>query len=369
VGEYGDLSTFFAPCLVQDLHFVVGQVKPNSGLTPNTTLIPSMNAAHSPGEYQTRTPARPINGTDIPIGYASSLWVKLTLGGIQRRVCGLFKRITGAGWKSLPQELVDEILSYLLDDMDALKACSLTCKRLFGATRPLIHQRLVCLDTRPRFPTLRQARFSRKRDPGTFERLADADRLGVLCYTRHLTLKPTDVYTKLCFGQRDLQEYLPQLRSITRLDSLTLESFYLSLFAPFFDTYFGIFANTLRHLDIRRAQGGGRDLLYIISKFPLLEDLTIISPGGGFTTPPIPAITRSPPFRGKLVLVNSQSGELSEGLAAFPGGLNFRSLELASCNNPQPVLVACGHTAASVSYLWRRGYNHSESNPLLRCIL
>ena len=40
---------------------------------------------------------------------------------IQRGVDDLSKRFTGVGWKGLPQELVDEILSYLLDDLGALK--------------------------------------------------------------------------------------------------------------------------------------------------------------------------------------------------------------------------------------------------------
>jgi len=287
----------------------------------------------------------------------------LTPGGIRRRVDDVSKLFTGAGWKSLPQELVDEILGHLLDDLDALKACSLTCKRLFGATRPLIHQQLICLDTRPGYPKQRQSRFPRRGGPGAFERLVDAGRSGVLCYTRQLTLKPTDEHSKPYFGPSDLQEYLPQLQSITKLDSLTLEIFNLPLFIPVFDEYFGIFANTLRRLDIRRANGTARALLYIVSKFPLLEDLTIISSGGGFTTLPVPAITQSPPLRGKLILTNARSRELSEGLAAFPGGLNFHSLELAECERPQAVLVACGHTATSVSYLWPQGYYRSKSNP------
>ena len=70
----------------------------------------------------------------------ASQWVKLMPGGKQRRVDDISKQFTGAGWKHLLLELVDEILGYLLDDLDALRACSLTCKHLFGTTRPLIHQ-------------------------------------------------------------------------------------------------------------------------------------------------------------------------------------------------------------------------------------
>ena len=348
----------------------MGRVEPDRHHTPNTTSNPSMKTARGPGEYQTQTPIHPTNSADIPIGYASRLWIRLTPGGIQRKVDDISKRFTGAGWKCLPQELVDEILGCLQGDLDALKACSLTCKLLFGATRPLIHQWLVCLDTRLGYPRPKRSLFGRlRKDPGAFERLADAGRSGVLCYTRHLTFKPTDGHSKPCFCPEDLQEYLPQLRSITKLDSLTLEIFYFPLFTPVFDEYFSIFANTLRHLEIRRPNGSERALLYFISKFPLLEDLTIISPADGFITPPVSGITQSPPFRGKLVLASARSRELSEGLAAFPGGLYFRSIALTQCERPQAVLVACGRTATSVSYLWPRGYHRSKPNPLLRCIL
>ena len=262
---------------------------------------------------------------------------------------------------------MDEILSYLLKDLRALKACSLTCKCLFGATRPLIHRRLICLDTRPSFPE-RLLSGRRRRDPRTFERLVNAGRSGVLRYTQHLTFKSF----KPCFDPRDLQEYLPQLQSITKLDSLTLDIFSLPLFTPVLnDGCFGTLANTLRHLDIRTVHGAQRALPYFISKFPLLEDLTIVSSAIHFFThlgDPVPTITRSPPLRGKLVLVNAHSRSLPEGIAAFPGGLNFRSIELAACRHPEAVLVACGRTATSISYLWRWGHD-SESNSLFRCII
>jgi len=86
------------------------------------------------------------------------------------------------------QELVDDTLHYLLDDLNTLMACSLTCKYFFGATRPLIHRRLVCSGSSTVHP--RPSLFARpKRDPGAFRRLVDADRSGVLRYTRHLTIK------------------------------------------------------------------------------------------------------------------------------------------------------------------------------------
>ena len=328
-----------------------------------------MKAARDSGEYQVETPAHPINGSDIPVGFASRIWIKLTQGDIPCRVGDIPKQFPGAGWKNLPQELVDEILGYLLDNLGALKACSLTCKLLFGATRPLIHQRLVCMDPRPDFYRPKRTLFTRlKGSPGAFGQLVDADRSGILHYTRHLSLKPKRSSDRPRFHPRDVQEYLPHLRSITKLHTLTLDTFHLPPFTPVFNEYFGMFANTLRHLDIRRADCGEQYLLYIICQFPLLEDLTIVSPAGQvlpYSGDPIPIITQSPPLRAELVLVQGVSRELSEGLAALPGGLNFRSLGLTQCEHPQAVLAACGHTATSISYLWR-WESDSESNPSIQ---
>ena len=83
-----------------------GLVESTSDLTPNTTLNLGTMTTRSPGEHQTKTPTHPINGADIPIGYASSLWMKLTKltpGGMQRRIDDISKRFTGARWKNLPQ--------------------------------------------------------------------------------------------------------------------------------------------------------------------------------------------------------------------------------------------------------------------------
>ena len=342
-----------------------------SNLTPNATLNTSMKTGHGPGEYQTPTPTHTTSGADVPVpGFASGLWEKLRPVDIQGRICGISRQFAGAGWKNLPQELVDEILGYLLDDLRALKACSLTCRCLFSAARPLIHQRLVCLGSRPVHPKTKQSLFSRrKRDPGAFEQLIDADRLDILHYIRHLTLKSKLVMYSPRFKPGDIQEYLPQLRSITKLQNLTLGTFYLSRFIPVFNEYFGTFTDTLRRLDIRDIGCAVSELLYIICQFPLLQDLVIVSPAitlAGHPEPQVPTITQSPPFRGKLVVALVHSRELSEGLAALPGGLNFRSLELSSCGRLESAFEACGHTVTSVSYLWQWGNIDRESNLSIR---
>ena len=342
-------------------HIADGSTPNPSGHCIPTTFDATKKTAR---EYRAQTPLSTIL-THSPTVYATPLWRKLKLEDIRRRVDHISKRFTGAGWKNLPQELVDEIIGYLLDDRGALKACSLTCRSLFGATRPLIHQRLVCLGSRRVHPKPKGPLLSRRKgDPGFFERLIDADRSGVLRYTRHLAFRPDRVYSYPYFNPGDLQECLPHLRSIAELHSLTLDAFHVSSFIPVLDKHFGMFTNTLRHLDIRNAYGTTRELSYIICQFPLLEDLTIVSPAGerpGHPGHKVPVITQPPPLRGKLVLVQVLSRELSHGLTAFPGGLNFSSLELSWCEHLEPIFTACGHTATSISYLW--GDIGGESNP------
>ena len=115
-----------------------------------------------------------------------------------------------------------------------------------------------------------------------------------------------------------------------------------------------MFTNIVRQpLNIRNAHVTELQLLFIISQFPLLEDLTILSPTAtnshlGYPFPEI--ITQSPPLRGTLALVRENSVDLCYGLGRLPGGLECRSLELFRCRNPQSVLDSCRRSVTSLSY-------------------
>ena len=238
----------------------------------------------------------------------------------------------------------------------------MTCKRFFAAARPLIHQRLVCLGERGCYDPEPD---KNKRDPRPFEELIDAGRSGVLPYTRHLTFKVKYRFYPPRFHPGDIQEYLPHLRSITRLRSLTLEKFYLPPFIPVFNENFGMFANTLRYLDIRDAECPAPELLYIICQFSLLEDLAIVCPaseGIAHSGHPVTTVARSPPLRGKLLASRVFSKEFFDGLAALPGGPKFSSLEISWCRNQEAVVEACNRTATSVSYLWTVSDSNGEPN-------
>ena len=337
---------------------------------PPTTTMKTLRDA---GERQTQSSVQSVRYTDIPIASASRLRMRSTRDDVQHGgVDDISKQFTGAGWKNMPQELVDEILGHLMDDLGALKACSLTCKHLFGATRPLIHQRLrLVLRPNPTtYPKPKRSLFSRRESaPEAPEWLVNADRSGLLRYTRLLTLEFECDY----LDPRNMEGYLPHLRSITELHTLALITFHIHLSIPVFNKCFGKFTDTLRHLDIWIAHGTERQLLYIICQFPRLEDLTIMSPVETVanTRHPVPTITRSPPLGGKLFLAQAYSRELFTGLAALPGGLNFRSLELiwCQCVDLQVILAASSHTATSISYMWYTPSDeYGESNSHISCV-
>jgi len=188
----------------------------------------------------------------------------------------------------------------------------------------------------------------------SLERLAVVDRRGHLQYTRHLVIR---------MGEHSLvpqsfQPYIPYFRSIDKLQTLVIDGLYVPAFMPLFDGCLGVFAHSLRSLEIKHIWDSGRQLLSFISQFPLLEDLSIQSCYAiyFFLGPSLPALRTSPPFRGCLnlsLIMDSQS--LCEAMAQLPGGLHFTSLELKGCGKPEAIITACEFTLRSVSYTWTTG--------------
>ena len=260
-----------------------------------------------------------------------------------------------SGWNRLPPELVDKILAYLSDDLPSLKASSLTCKVILSSARPLIRSWLyLSTPTQNRKPKGRFIKSLLKRPkegPDGFERLIAADRQGLLQHTRHLVIKTSG----LSSVPQSIQPYIPYLRSITKLRTLVLDRLDISTFIPMFDDCLGMFTHSLQSLDIKHTWASDSELLSFISRFPLLEDLSIrYRYARLFLLMPLPLMLRtSPPFRGHLNLSLIRSSHtLCEAMAQLPGGLHFTSLELKDCEEPGAILTACQLTLRSITYTW-----------------
>ena len=295
-----------------------------------------------------------LSGRDC-LGFASRFWKKVFPKRLQRRPRPASPSMEcEGGLIRLPPELIDEILRCLSDDLPSLKACALTCKIMHSSARPLLGSWLCLSPARRRKLNSRsmKALFKRsKRGSDSLERLADVDRRGLLPHTRNLVLKMDE----LAFVPQSLRPYTPYFLSIHNLRTLVIDGLDVTAFMPVFTSCLGMFTRSLRSLDIKHIWDSDRQLLWFISQFPLLEDLSIRSCYALylFLGPSPPLIRTSPPFRGHLnlsLLMDSQS--LCEALAQFPGGLNFTSLELKGCGKPAAVIAACQFSLKSVSYTW-----------------
>lgn len=276
-----------------------------------------------------------------------------------------------SGWNRLPPELVDEILGYLSDDLPTLKACALTCKIMLRSACPLIGSWLCLIPARNRKPNARSIKSLLKRSKGGsdgLERLVAADRHGLLQYTRHMVIRMDD----FSLVPQSLQPYTPYFHSIDKLQTLIIDGLDVPGFIPVFDDCFGMFTHSLRSLDIKHIWDSDRQLLFFISQFPLLEDLSIRSCYAiyFFLGPSPPTLRTSPPFRGHLnlsLIMDSQS--LCEAMAQLPGGLKFTSLELKGCGKPAPIITACRSTLRTVSYTWTTSLGKHHSIPSRRPVL
>ena len=251
----------------------------------------------------------------------------------------------------LPQEVVDRIMGTLQDDMNALKACSLTCKPMFASTRHLIHRSLrVSWENNQKILT-----------PEEQERYVQGDRrelelrfvsfMGerdLLKYARHLNISIGYVRFSPCA----LEPHLQYFRSLDRIHTLTIRLFYAFAWCDVYNTYFTQFYPTLTTLSFHSPIGHHRFLLQFALQFPNLENLTLeflrhgtlVLPGA----PVPPVVTKSPPLRGHLQFAGAGLGPLDpvwtkEFAFDLPNGINFRSIEFRDvhCKHGQYILDGC----------------------------
>ena len=248
----------------------------------------------------------------------------------------------------LPQEVVDCIMDTLQDDMDVLKACSLTCKPMFASTRHLIHRTLhVSWENNQKVFALAEN-----------ERYVQGDRWGLelrflsfmgerdlLKYTRHLNIS-----IGWTFSPSALEPHLQYFQSLDRIHTLTIHWYYALIWGDVCNTYFTHFYPTLTTLVLHSPTGHYRFVLQFVLQFPNLENLTLESLQGGTQSLPgislPPAVTKSPPLCGHLQFVGlSQMDPAWTREFAFdlPNGINFHSVEFRDVHweHGQQILDGC----------------------------
>jgi hypothetical protein len=258
----------------------------------------------------------------------------------------------------LPQELIDHIMDMLRDDVQALKACSLTCRTMFVSTRRLIYH------------TLRLPPQKYRRDPTAWLRVVSLmGERGLLQYARqvHIDWPPMS-------SPEILLPHLHHFQSLDQVHTLTIEYCHVtSEWSSQYKTCFVHFYPTLTSLTLHRPSGDHRAILQFALQFPNLENLCLGSVEHellGSLGIAVPAIVdRSPPLRGHLRLEGAApSAQYPKDLAyGLPNGINFRSVELegfaGSC--AQHILNGCGRTLEDLTIVPRPPGAHRLSLPLL----
>jgi hypothetical protein len=238
---------------------------------------------------------------------------------------------------TLPQELLDKTISYLVYNTDALLACSLTCYWWYIATLRHLHRSLATDDqlfskgvNRYQWPTpLRQSH-----DLGLLP-LVERFRIR-LTFCGEFTPKRLRGYDLHCFS------------ALTNLQELGIDHLQISSFMPNLRQCFGHFAPTLRFLALKKPRGSSRQILYFIGLFPKLQNLKLFysfpeqDPESTADAELVPLSV--PPLRGRLTLTCLAGERLVKDMMAVFGGLRFRSMDLFRVRCTQLLLGACAET-------------------------
>jgi len=228
----------------------------------------------------------------------------------------------------VPYEIVEKIITYLIHDLYALKACSLTCRSWHAVAVPHIYHTLVLG---------RSAKL---------KVLSKLHKRGLISFVNIIQVGQWDGksawFAPKVFNPRDLRYF----SSFANVHTLDLQKLEIHRFIPNVERYFGHFSQTLRSIKLYRPCCTPRQQSHFLSLFSNLDNIEIC---GTDTSPIIPVPDRLVPFsapklRGRLVLRSYNWSWTWEHLISA-GGLRFRHIDLRdSINCAQVLLDACAET-------------------------
>jgi len=237
----------------------------------------------------------------------------------------------------LPYDIVEMIIAYLTRDLDALKACSLTCRSWYIAAIPHIHHTL----------TLNNKAYDGSRRG--LEPLSTLHGFGLAPLIREIQVSGRwpewgAWFVPQAFSPDDLRHF----SAFTNVQALVLRKPDVGKFIPCIEQYFGHFSPTLRSIELAAPCCTPRQLSYFLSFFSNLDDVNISFPW----RPPSAAVPDSelvpfsgPKLRGRLELCQINWVETWTDLIASCGGLRFNYMNLHWVRDCVPFLLgACAET-------------------------
>lgn len=226
------------------------------------------------------------------------------------------------------------IIAHLIYDIQALKACSLTCYTWYTAATPHLHRTFVFKEAGP------------GQDRGGLKPLSKRHALGLLPLVKDVQIQQSCTQPRWFLPRSFSRRKLRYFSAFTNVQSLTLQQLDIHTFIPGVERYFGHFSPTLRSITLESPRCTPRQLSYFLSLFTNLDNIEIRS-FMHFKTRvpdnPLPALS-TPKLRGQLSLSSFTAVDTWEDLAASCG-LRFRCIHLYPVSKCAPILLsACAET-------------------------
>ena len=228
----------------------------------------------------------------------------------------------------LPYDIVEMIIAHTAHDLDALKACSLTCRPWYTAAVPHLHRTLT-LSTR-----------------GELKSLSELHHLGLSPIIKEIRVEQNRTwFAPQAFGPRDLGYF----SAFTNVRTLRLRYLEIHCFIPGIETYFSHFSPTLQSITLFGPICTPQQLPYFLSLFSNLDNIMIWETPTRPPNTPIPDTEllpfSTPRLQGRLVLYDFNSVEICTRLIALGSGLRFCHMDLCRTGDCAPVLFeACAQT-------------------------
>lgn len=230
-------------------------------------------------------------------------------------------------------------MAYLTYDIQALKACAVTCFTWYNVATPHLHHTL----------TLRQW-------------ATDASRtyLNPLEYLHKLELLPfikQVQFERGIFGSPWVvprifdPESIQYFGALENLQNLAIADLDFSRFPVGVGEYFGHSSSRLRSVALNAPRGTRRQLLDFFRLFPELDDIKISHYypwTGAYDALDTPLIPIRGELRGQLTLIDFSDEELLKDIIVAFGGIRFTSMDLDDVLGMQLLLEACADSLEAV---------------------
>ena len=195
----------------------------------------------------------------------------------------------------LPHEIVEMIIAHLIDDLNILKSCSLTCRSWYPVVVPHICHTLLLGDD--------HHGFLEPKEPSRFcDHLSKLHGRGLMPLVNEIRVRQghPSWFVPRAFGSRDLRCF----SAFTNVQTLSIQHLDICSFVPGIEHYFEQFSPTLRSISLfQPIYLTDRELPYFLSFFPNLDDIDISKPYLPVSSPGAAlAPFSAPKLRGRLVL-------------------------------------------------------------------